>query len=376
MKAVVLAGGFGTRLRPLSCTRPKLLFPIGNKPLLDWTIEKLTESETTEVILAVNYMVEAFVQHYKATKPKPKIAFLRDIPVTNKRKLFQRPLGTGGAIKNAERLIGRKEPFLVLNGDILTNIDYAQLMKKHGIHNEATATIALHKVEDPSQYGVAELASDNHVIRFVEKPPREKTPSNLINAGIYILEPEIFDYVPKGRPVSIEREVFPKLAKEGKLLGYNFKGLWIDIGKPEDYLKANRLWLTQEIRENQIGKNIHLKPKVEIKKPSSIGNGTRIGENSTIGPHVTLGEHLTIGKKVQIKNSIIFSGTIIGDFASIKDATIGEAAMIGSHVKIESGCLIGDHAKIHDNVTLARGVSVCPYKEVTESVLIPKQCLM
>jgi len=374
MRTVVLAGGFGTRLRPLSCTRPKLLFPIGNKPLLDWTIEKLTKSGTQEVILAVNYMVDALVQHYRKSKHKPRISFLRDIPVSGTRALFQRPLGTGGAIKNAERRIGRREPFLVLNGDILTNIDYAQLIKKHR-SNGATATIALYRVEDPSRYGVAELARDNRVLRFVEKPDREKAPSNLINAGIYVLEPEMFDYIPSGRPVSIEREIFPKLAEEGKLYGYNLKGLWIDIGEPEDYLKANKLWLDHEIKRSQIGRDVRIKDEAEIKNPSTIGNGTTIGEKSEIGPHVTLGEHVTVGRGVHVENSIILPRTMISDFASIKSATIGEAAMIGSRVKIESGCLIGDHATVLDNVTLTRGVTVCPWKEVTESVLTPK-CLM
>jgi len=375
MKAVVLAGGFGTRLRPLSCTRPKHLFPIGNKPQLDWTIEKLAKSGTKEVILAVNYMAEVYVQHYKKPKQKPKITFSRDILPSDTHTRFQRPLGTGGPIKNAEKLIGRKEPFLVLNGDILTNIDYAELMKKHRTNNQATATIALYRVEDPSRYGVAELAKDNRILRFIEKPTHKKTPSNLINAGIYFLEPEIFDYIPSGRPVSIEREIFPKLAEERKLYGYNFKGLWIDIGEPEDYLKANKLWLDHEIRKSQIGKDVRIEDEVEIKNPSTIDNGTTIEEKSEIGPHVTLGEHVIVGRGVHIENSIIFPGTMISDFTSIRDAIIGEAAMLGSRVKIESGCLIGDHAMIRDNVTLTRGVTVCPWKEVAESVLMPTRLM-
>jgi len=335
----------------------------------------LAKSGIEEVILAVNYMADAYIQHYRKPKQEPKISFSRDIPVTGKRTLFQRPLGTGGPIKNVEKLVGRKEPFLVLNGDILTNLDYTELMKRHRTSKKATATIALYRVEDPNRYGVAELAKDNRVLRFVEKPLRDKAPSNLINAGIYVLEPEIFDYIPSGRPVSIEREVFPRLAEEGKLYGYKFKGVWIDIGEPEDYLKANKLWLDYEIRKSQIGKNVRIEDEAEIKNPSTIGNGTTIGEKSKIGPHATLGEHVTIGREAHIENSIIFPGTIISDFASIKSATIGEAAIIGSGVRIESGCLIGDHAMIRDNVTLTRGVTVCPWKEVTESVLKPK-CLM
>jgi len=374
MKAVILAGGFGTRLRPLSCTRPKHLFPIGNKPQLDWTIENLAKSRTKEVILAVNYMADVYAKYYRKPKQKLKVTFSRDILTSNKHTRFQRPLGTGGPIKNAEKLIGHSEPFLVLNGDILTNIDYAELMKRHK-NKQATATIALYRVEDPSRYGAAELAKDNRILRFIEKPTREKAPSNLINAGIYVFEPEIFGYIPKGKPVSIEREIFPKLAEEGKLYGYQHKGLWIDIGEPEDYLKANKLWLDHEIKETQFGRAVQIKDGVEIKNPSTIDNRTIIGEKSEIGPYVTLGEHVIVKRGVHIENSIIFARTIISDFTFIRGAIIGEAAMIGSGVKIEGGCLIGDHATIRDNLTLARNVTVCPWKEVAESVLTPK-CLM
>lgn len=377
MKALILAGGFGTRLRPLSCTRPKLLFPIGNKPLIDWTIEKLTKSGTKKVILAVNHMADALIQHYKRSKQIPKITFSRDNPVSDMLLTpFQRPLGTGGPIKNAERLIGRKGPFLVLNGDILTNIDYAELMKRHRTNKEATATIALYRVEDPSRYGVAELATNNRVVQFIEKPPIEKAPSNLINAGIYVLEPEIFDYIPHARTVSIEHEVFPKLAKEGKLYGSSLQGLWIDIGEPEDYLRANKLWLDVEIKKNQIQKDVHVEDRVKIKAPSTINNKTTIREKSEIGPHVVLGKHVTVGKGVRIENSIILSRTVIADFTSIEGSIIGEAALIGSDVKIEKRCLIGDHAVIRDGVSLSQGVRVCPFKEVNENVLTPNTCQM
>jgi mannose-1-phosphate guanylyltransferase len=357
LKAIILAGGFGTRLRPLSCTRPKLLFPIANKPVLDWAIDKLAKSGIREVVLAVNHMAEYFVQYYKS-RQNPKISFSKDGAISKKTTIFPRPLGTGGPIKNAER-------------DVLTNIDYAELLKKHTTNKKAIATIALHKVEDPSRYGVAELTDDSHVTRFVEKPSQKEAASNLINAGIYVLEPEIFDYISSGKKVSIEREVFPKLAKEGKLYGYNFGGLWIDIGKPEDYLKANKIWLDNEVRINQIGKNVHLEDQVKIKTPSAIDNGTKIAAKAEVGPYVAIGENVTIGKEVRIENSIIFPRTVISDGASIRGAIVGEAALVGSKVKIEKGCLVGDHTMIHDGITITQGVTLCPFKEITESVHEP-----
>ena len=206
VKAFILAGGFGTRLRPLSCTRPKLLFPIGNKPLLDWTLERLEKSGVKQVILAVNYMAEAFIQRYGKSAHGIKLTYSRET----------KPMRTGGPIKQAEKLIGRDEPFLVLNGDIFTNINFVELIKKHNETTNATATIALYRVEDPSRYGVVELTERECIVRFEEKPSPGKEPSNLANAGIYVLEPEVFDYIPIGRPVSLEREVFPILAQEEK----------------------------------------------------------------------------------------------------------------------------------------------------------------
>jgi len=364
LKAVILAGGFGTRLRPLSCTRPKLLFPVGNKPLLDWKLERLAKSGIKEVILAVNYMAEAFSQRYGDSAYGMKLFYSKE----------EKPLGTGGPIKNAEEIIGREESFLVLNGDILTNLDYSKLVKEHR-EKDATATISLYQVDDPSRYGVAELTEKNRIVQFVEKPSRDKAPSNLINAGVYVLEHKIFDYVPSGQPVSIERKVFPKLADEGKLYGYPFEGLWTDIGKLEDYLKANKLLLDIEIKKSQLGKDARLKSGVKIKDPTIVGEKVVIGEKSEIGPYVAVGERAILGKEVHVQNSVIFSGTEISDFTTVQGAVIGEDVTIGRKVKIGEGCMISDHAVIRDNVTLAREVTVCPSREVTESVLTPK-CLI
>jgi len=375
LKALVLAGGFGTRLRPLSCTRSKMLFPVANKPLLDWTLERLAKNKTTEVVLALNYMAEAFSKRYGRKAYGMKIHYSRDVPPAPRATTqFRGPLRTAGPIKKAEKLLGRKEPFLVLNGDVLTNTNYRELMKKHREKEDATATIALYKVEDPSRYGVAEMAGDQRIKRFVEKPSIGKAPSNLINAGIYALDPEIFDYIPERKPVSIERQVFPKLAREKKLYGHEFEGLWIDIGEAKDYLTANKLLLDAQ-KKNEIGKDVVLESGAEIREPSAVGDGVNVGDKAKIGPHTSLGEHVNVGKGARIQNSIIFPGATISEFTTIKDAIVGETVLIGKHVKIGEGCIIGDHAIVQDKVTLKRGVTVCPSKEVSESFLTPK-CLM
>ena len=335
-----------------------------NKPILDWTLERLAKNGVKEVILAVNHMAENLVQHYGNSKYKMKILYSKE----------DRPLGTAGPVKNAEKLFGHKEPFLVLNGDILTNANYTQLLEKHR-EKEAVATITLCEVDDPSRYGIAELTEEKRITRFIEKPTREKAPTNLANAGIYALDPEIFDYIPSDRPVSIERETFPILAREGKLYGHHFKGLWIDTGKLADYIKANRLFLDLNLRKSRLRNSARVNNEAKIKEPSVIGDEVTIGGQSRIGPYATIGDHTTLGNGVCIKNSIIFPNTVISDFTSIKGAVIGEGVVIGRRVRIEDGCVIGDRTRIRDNVTLSRDVTVCPFKEISESVLAPK-CLM
>src|SRR4030065_2127707 len=231
MKALILAGGFGTRLRPLSCTRPKTLFEIVKKPLLQWIFERLAKNNVKEAILAVNQLTEYNVRQQRIPKSGLTVKFSHDPP--------KKPLGTAGPIKKAEKLISHSEPFLVLNGDIFADVSYREILESH-TKRKALATIALCKVEDPSRYGVVEMAEGERIKRFIEKPTKDAAPSNLINAGVYVLSPEVFKLIPEGKAVSMEREIFPTLAEEGRLYGHFIQGLWMDIGKPEEYLQPNR----------------------------------------------------------------------------------------------------------------------------------------
>jgi len=362
LKALILVGGFGTRLRPLSCTRPKTLFPIVNKPLLQWTLERLAKNNIKEAILATNLQTEVFIKQHRIPKCGLRITYSRDP--------LKKPLGTGGPIKKAEKLLGHDASFLALNGDIFANVNYIEILKMHKEKN-ATATIALHGVKDPSRYGVAELAKGNRIKKFIEKPPLGEAPTNLINAGVYVLSSEIFKYIPKGRKVSLEREVFPKLAEEGELYGYVFNGLWMDIGKLEDYLKINKVLLDSFAKQQKY----KIESKVKVKNPAAFDKGVSIGENSTIGPYAILGRNVIVGNNVQIQDSVILPGTVISDFSSINGAVIGENVVIGKAVKIEEECVLGDHVKVKDNVSLVKGVSICPAKEVSESVLTPKNII-
>jgi mannose-1-phosphate guanylyltransferase len=277
------------------------------------------------------------------------------------------PLGTAGPVKKAEKLLGHDEPFIVLNGDIFADLSYKQLLDIHR-KTGALATIALCTVEDPCNFGVAELVNGNRIKRFIEKPAKHEAPSNLINAGAYVLNPEVFDYIPEGRAVSIEREVFPKLAEEGKLCGYCANGLWMDIGKPQEYLDTNKIIL------NSLANSVKQEsPKnFKLKKPVALDKGVSVDDKSVIGPFAILGKNVKVGKNVQIANSVIFPEAEIGDFATINGAIVGEGARIGKHVNLGKGCIVGDQAKIKDGIHLPDGLAVCPAKEVSENILKPK----
>lgn len=359
MKALILAGGFATRLRPLSCTRPKSLFPIVNKPLLEWTFEGLARNKVNEVILATSYNVKAQLRQARIPKYGMKIAYSLDP--------LKKPLGTGGPIKKAENLIGHGSPFLVTNGDVFAEVDYAEVLSLHS-EKKAVATIVLHRVEDPSRFGVAKLGGGNRIERFIEKPPRENAPSNLINAGVYALSPRIFEYIPKEQKLSLERDVFPVLAERGELYGYVFDGLWTDIGKPEDYLEINRAML-KSLASPQGYKAVK---NAEIKMPVALDKKVTIGRESVVGPYTVLGQGVAVGDKVRIRESVVLPETAILDSTSISGAIIGEGVTVGKRVKIGKGCMLGDHVRIDDDVTLAEGVTVCPAKEVTENVLTAK----
>ncbi|MBE0480396.1 MAG: NDP-sugar synthase, partial [Dehalococcoidia bacterium] len=229
MKAVILVGGEGLRLRPLTCNLPKPMVPVANKPFLEHTIDNLKKHGVDEVILAMGYLPDRIRQYFG------------DGSTLNIRLIYSvedTPLGTGGAVKNAERFLD--DTFIVLNGDIYSDLNLTDMVRLH-LRRKAKATIALTPVEDPTAYGVVEIDSTSRVKAFIEKPSRESVTSHLINAGTYVLEPELLDMIPAGVHSMVERGLFPDLVKQGApFLGYPSDAYWIDIGTPQDYIRLHR----------------------------------------------------------------------------------------------------------------------------------------
>ena len=319
--------------------------------MLQWIFERLAKNNVKETVLAVNQLTEFYIKQNRVPKSGLKVRYSHDPP--------KKPLGTGGPVKHAERFLGH-EPFLVLNGDIFADINYKELMETH-IKTGALATLSLCQVEDPSRYGVAEITKSGRITRFTEKPPKGTEPSNLINAGVYVLNPEVLQLIPEGRAVSMEREIFPKLATNGELFGHVVHGLWMDIGKPEEYLQTNKIIL-DAISVKRKRKRTR---RFQLKEPIALDKDVSVADGAVIGPYAVLGKNVTVGKNTHIKNSVIFSGTNIGNSAWINGAIIGEEAEIGDHVKFGKGCIIADHAKITKGVSLTDNMAVCPAKVIS-----------
>ena len=319
--------------------------------MLQWIFERLAKNNVKETVLAVNQLTEFYIKQNRVPKSGLKVRYSHDPP--------KKPLGTGGPVKHAERFLGH-EPFLVLNGDIFADINYKELMETH-IKTGALATLSLCQVEDPSRYGVAEITKSGRITRFTEKPPKGTEPSNLINAGVYVLNPEVLQFIPEGRAVSMEREIFPKLAIDGELFGHVVHGLWMDIGKPEEYLQTNKIILDAI----SVKRKRKRTSRFQLKEPIALDKDVSVADGAVIGPYAVLGKNVTVGKNTHIKDSVIFSGTNIGNSAWINGAIIGEEAEIGDHVKFGKGCIIADHAKITKGVSLTDNMAVCPAKVIS-----------
>jgi NDP-sugar pyrophosphorylase family protein len=338
MQAVILAGGKGTRLRPLTIHTPKPIVPIVNRPFLLYQMDLLKGIDIHQVILSLSYqprkIEEVLTDGSNLGMP---ISYLVEAS----------PLGTAGAVKNAESQI--KGTTLVFNGDILTDVDLSKVIDHHH-STEATATIVITPVDDPTGYGVVETGEDGRIMRFVEKPQREETRCNTINAGIYILEPAALNYIPEGRSFSFEYDFFPALLETGEsFYAYTWDGYWADIGTPEGYRRANldvlggRLKLYQPPARSSGEK---FDSAAQINQLSSVDPSCVIKANARIKNSV-IGPNCHIEEKAVIEDSVIWSATRISADAQVKESVIGKGCHIGRSA-ILNGAVLGDKSALTD----------------------------
>ncbi len=358
MKAVILAGGYATRLRPISYALPKLLFPILGKPMIHWTLDLLRKHGVDEVVLAVNYLAEslqaAVGQNYRGIR----IKYSHE----------NQPLGTAGPIKLASHAIHLKDTFIAMNGDVIAEIDLTKMLTQHDMSN-AAVTDALHQVHDPSRFGVVQLTSAWRIRRFVEKPSLREAPSHMVNAGVYMIEPSVLRMISSGHKVSLEREIFPILAERRKLIGFPFKGHWFDIGSLSDYRKAN-FALLQEHGPRPILRDSGTKIAAgsKLMPPMFIGEGSEVERAARVGPNALLGKRCRIERRAQVTNSILFDKVTIGERTIVSGAICASDVSVGDGVKIEPGAIISSNVQISDGVRIGRNAIVHPHREITTNV--------
>jgi len=346
MKAVIIAGGLGTRLRPLTYNTPKPIVPVANLPFVVHQIELLRQHGMDEIILNL---------HYLSGNIKKILDDGKEWGIKIRYSIEATPLGTAGAVKNAEEYFG-DGPMVVFNGDVLTDINISQIVDYH-IKKKASVTLTLTRVEDPTDYGLIKTAADGKVERFIEKPSWEQLatigPIDTINAGIYIIDPAIFKHVPKGVEYSFERQLFPELLESGvPIFGYTTDRYWIDIGKPEQYRQAHEAILRNEVTVKifgartdgkiWIGDGAQLDKTVKLVGPAIIGKRTKIGAEAKILDYSVIGDNVTIGNESNIEQSIIWSGTRIGQHVNLKGCVIGFNCLIEDYVRLGEGVLLAD----------------------------------
>ena len=336
MQALLLAGGLGTRMRPLTEQMPKPMAPIGNRPWLEQLVLHLKSQGIRDIVMAVKYFPDRIQKHFGDG---------RRWGVRIQYAIEPMLLGTAGAIKNAEPLLGDR--FVVLNADIIQNAPIMPLLEFHNMHG-GLVTIGLTEVEDPSAYGVVEQDATGRILRFVEKPAKHEAPSNRINAGIYIMEKEVLNWIPSGREVSIERETFPQLiANCMAVYGHPIEGYWMDMGTRDRYRQVHwdlldrtfALPLPGKEREQGVwvGENTVVSSGVSLVPPVLIGDRVRIGEGSVIGPYAVIGNGCEIGRGVRIAETILWENCRVQDDAQLKSCIFGTNLQIGSrHILYEA----------------------------------------
>ncbi len=345
MRAVVLAGGLGTRLRPLTYRTPKPLIPLLNVPLLEHVLAYLREQGVEEIYLALSYRAEDVMGFLEERHPGARIQCTVE----------REPMGTAGALQLVLPFLP-EEPVIVMNGDIFTEIPVARLLETHR-EKRAKLTIALREVEDPSRYGLVQITPEGRVERFVEKPSDAEYSARTVNAGIYIMEPEILRAIPAGRRYSLERELFPRLLEQGvPVYAEVFGEYWMDVGTFQSYFQVTRDLLTGRTRSPAlppagagniwIGEGAQIQEGAEVAGNVVIGPQTVIEEGAYIGEFTVLGPHCLVRREAQIRESILLEGVVVGARASLRGSLLGNRVLVEDDATLAHGNVLADGAVI------------------------------
>ncbi|MBE3568403.1 MAG: mannose-1-phosphate guanyltransferase [Thermogemmatispora sp.] len=369
MKAVVMAGGEGSRLRPLTIKRPKPMVPIVGKPVMEHILNLLKRHGITEVIVTVQYLASNIEDYFgNGSQFGMRITYSRE----------DVPLGTAGSVKNAEEHL--TEPFLVISGDALTDYNLSDIIRFHQ-EKQALATLTLAHVHNPLEYGVIITNEDGHITQFLEKPSWGEVFSDTINTGIYVLDPRVLTYFEKNKPFDFSQDLFPLLLKKGDpIYGYIASGYWCDVGNLSEYMRANADALQGrvqiEIPGRHIGNNIWCEEGVEIAEdaqlygPVYLGHDCKIKSGAIIhGPSI-IGHYTIVDERAQVDRSIIWNNSYIGERAELRGALVGSSTSIKSKAVMFEGSVIGDNSIVQEGAIIQPNVKIWPDKEIETGAVV------
>jgi mannose-1-phosphate guanylyltransferase/phosphomannomutase len=363
MKAVVMAGGEGTRLRPLTSNQPKPMVPIVGKPCMEHIVELLKRHGFEDVIVTVAFLPQAIRSYFGNGE---------SLGVDMNYSVEESPLGTAGSVRHAAGRLD--DTFLVISGDALCDVDLTGLVEAHR-EKGASVTIGLKSVENPLEFGIVVTDEDGRVERFLEKPSWGQVFSDTINTGIYVLEPEVLKHIPTDRPYDFSKELFPLLLEMGRpIYGHVFDGYWQDIGNLDQFRQANIDALEERVRLEipgirirgnvWLGDGVDLDDLDAIEGPAYLGSYCRIARGAKVGPHSVLATSVTVRERGRVVRSIVDSSTYIGRSADVEGAIVGRGCDLRAHVRVHEGVAIGDEVTIGAESVILPGVRIYPFKEV------------
>ncbi|HWB56286.1 MAG TPA: sugar phosphate nucleotidyltransferase, partial [Gaiellaceae bacterium] len=363
MKAVVMAGGEGTRLRPLTSNQPKPMVPIVGKPCMEHALDLLRTHGLTEVVVTLAFMPQAIRTYFGDGES---LGLEMDYSVE------EQPLGTAGSVGLAkERLT---ETFLVISGDALCDVDLTALIETHRAKG-AAVTIGLKSVDNPLEFGIVVTDDDGRVERFLKKPSWGQVFSDTINTGIYVLEPEVLRHIPDDRPYDFSKELFPHLLEMGRpIYGHVLDGYWQDVGTLEQYRQANFDALDGavqlEVPGLRLRGNVWVSEEVDIDQlepvagPAFIGVNSRVSDGASIGAYTVLTRGVIVREGARVSRSVVDAGTYLGRSSVVEGTIIGRSCDIRDHVRIHEGVAIGDEVTIGPEASIYPGVRIYPFKEI------------
>jgi len=369
MKAVIMAGGEGTRLRPLTSNQPKPMLPMANIPMMEHVVNLLRTHGFEDIVVTVAFMANA-IRTYFGDGSEFGVRMVYATEST--------PLGTAGSVRNAKDELD--ERFLVISGDVLTDIDLGAVLDFHEAHG-GLATLALKAVENPLEFGIVITNEDGSIERFLEKPTWGQVFSDTINTGIYVLEPEIFDFIPEGQVVDFSGESFPAALAAGKgLFGYVAEGYWEDVGTLEAYLSSHQDILDGKVQVAiegfplrpgiWVGKGAEIDPSVELVGPAVIGDNCVVGPGARLGAYCTLGRNVRIGDIAVVERSVVHDNTYLGSGVRVEGSVLGRGSDLRQGVRCEEGAVLGDECFVGAHAEISAGVKIYPFKTVEAGAIV------